>query len=201
MLVLCAGYWFGRPEPRKWACRLAIALPLLTLIACGVEPAFRAATRIDDGIRTARHLNENGVDLVWAPEGRGWPTHGMSWQEAVQQCRHLTKDGKSLAGSPQDIWRLPTADEAVRSQSLHGENSGGTWDATTDKATYQRRPDKETPLWNPRSKVIYWWTATEADEDRAHAISYLGKVRPRRKEDGYGYLAFRAVKSPDASSD
>ena len=196
MLVLCAGYWFGRIEPRKWAYRLAIALPVITLIACGIEPVFRAATRVDDGIRTARHLNANGVDLIWAPEGPGWPNHGMNWQDAVRRCRHLTEDGMSLAESTQDIWRLPTVEEAVRSQCRHGENSGGQWDEAAEWASYRRWPDKETPLWNPTSKVIYWWTGTEVSDTEAYTISYRGGVHRRKKDPSYGYRAFRAVREP-----
>ena len=29
-------------------------------------------------------------------------------------CRYLAADGKSIAGTPQDIWRLPTVEEVVR---------------------------------------------------------------------------------------
>ena len=196
MLLLAAAYWFGRIEPRKWAYRIAIALPAITLVVCAIEPAYRAATRIDDGNRAARHLRANGVDLIWAPEGPGWPAHGMSWDTAVRQCRLLNEDGKSLADAPRDIWRLPTVEEAVRSQCRHGENSGGQWDGATERASYLRWPDKETPLWNPTSKVIYWWTATEASETEAYTISYRGRTNRRRKDLSHGYRAFRAVKRP-----
>ncbi len=197
MLLLGVAYWFGRIEPRTWAHRIAVAVPLVTLVVCGIEPAYRAATRVDDGIRSARHLNANGADLIWAPEGPGWPDHGMSWQDAAAQCERLTEDGTKLADSPQNIWRLPTVDEAVRSQCRHGENSGGSWDAATARATYLRWPDKETPLWNPTSKVIYWWTGTKLNEDEVYTISYRGGVHRRRKDGSYGYRAFRAVKRGD----
>ena len=196
MLVLAAGYWFGSIEPRKWAYRIAIVLPAITLIVFAIEPVIRAATRIDDGIRTERHLTDNGLDLIWAPEGPGWPTHGMSWHDAVRQCQHLTEDGKSLADKPQNIWRLPTPGEVVRAQCRHNENSGGQWDPVTESVSYQRWPDKETPLWNPTSKVIYWWTGTEVNETEAYTISYRGNIRRRRKDGSYGYQAFRAVRNP-----
>lgn len=88
-------------------------------------------------------------------------------QPRKQVCQHLREDGLTLASTPQHIWRMPTVDEAVRSMARHGQNSSGVWDAETAKATYKTRPDKESPLWNVHSQVIYWWTATEVDEKRA----------------------------------
>ena len=76
----------------------------------------------------------------------------------------------------------------------HGQNSGGIWDAQSGLATYHERPDKESPLWNPHSQVIYWWTATEIDQERAYIIVYDGKVWPRSKQFGPDYLGFRCVK-------
>ena len=78
----------------------------------------------------------------------------------------------------------------------HGRNAGGKWDRRAGAASYLTRPDKESPLWNIHSKVIYWWTATEVDIDRAYIIVYDGKVWPRRKSARYGYLGFRGVKAP-----
>jgi hypothetical protein len=97
----------------------------------------------------------------------------------MRRCRYLTQDGRSLAGTPQNIWRLPTADEALRSMN--------------------RKPDKESPLWDKHSKVIYWWTGTEIDVDKAQVVVYDGKAHPRRKSSRLGYLAFRAVKNPTGS--
>jgi hypothetical protein len=81
------------------------------------------------------------------------------------------------------VWRLPTVDEAVRSMARHGRNSGGVWDAETGKAAYNMIPDKESPLWNVHSQVIYWWTATEIDAERAY-YSYSALC-------GGGFLVFR----------
>jgi len=115
-------YWVGRPQPRKVATRLAIGLPLLTLIIFGIEPIFRVSQRIDDGNLQARLVEGNGVNLIWAPDGPGWPRQGASWYEARQVCQYLAEDGTILATTPQNIWRLPTVDEAVRSMSRHGKN-------------------------------------------------------------------------------
>jgi hypothetical protein len=109
-------------------------------------------------------------------------------------CQYLSEDGLTLATISQDSWRLPTGDEAVRSMALHGQNSGGEWNVETAEATYETPPDKESPLWNSYSQVIYWWTATEIDDERAYIIVYDGKVWLRAKQFGPAYLGFRCVK-------
>jgi hypothetical protein len=197
LFLLGALYWLGRPRPRRWAAAVVAGVPLLTLIASGAYPAVRVACRQDDGDRGARHVVGNGVDLVWAPAGPGWPRDGVSWNEAVRRCRHLTADGTALADTPQGVWRLPTVDEVVRSQCLHGRNCGGAWDPATARARYDAMPDKEPPLWDPHSQVIYWWTATEADDGHAFIVVYNGQVWPRPKKARWGYLAFRAVRDPE----
>lgn len=190
-------YWFGRPNPKKLAACLVVGLPVLTLIISGISPAVRVSQRIDDGNLGARLVYGNGVALIWAPDGPGWPREGGDWHEALHTCQYLSKDGLTVESEPQDIWRLPTVDEAVRSMALHGKNSAGVWDAETGAAAYERTPDKETPLWNVYSQVIYWWTATEVDSEYAFMIVYDGKVWVRSKVFGPAYLGFRCVKSPD----
>ena len=196
LIGLGALYWFGRLQPRKIAVSLAVGLPILTLILSGIEPILRVSQRIDDGNLQERLVHGNGVILVWAPDGPGWPRAGINWYEAQQTCQSLSEDGLSSMPAPQHIWRLPTVDEAVRSMARHGQNSGGAWDAELAQAIYQTTPDKESPLWNVHSQVIYWWTATELDEDRAYIIVYDGKVWPRAKQFGPAYLGFRCVKQP-----
>lgn len=99
----------------------------------------------------------------------------------------------------QDIWRLPTVAEAVSAMALHGENAGGVWDAKNKEAVYLKTPDKETPLWDIYSRVIYYWTAdTREDNDlRAYIIVYDGGIYDRLKSSSQDYLSFRAVKSPE----
>ena len=196
LIGIGALYWFGRPRPRKIAVSLAVGLPILTLIISGIAPVLRVSQRIDDGNLQARLVHGNGVTLVWAPDGPGWPRTGADWYEAQQACRYLDEDGLSLASAPQYIWRLPTVDEAVRSMARHGQNSGGVWNAETAKATYETTPDKESPLWNTHSQVIYWWMATEIDEEHAYIIVYDGKVWPRAKQLSLAYLGFRCVRQP-----
>ena len=197
-LVLLGVAYFTCPlKQRAVAAGIIIGIPLVVLVACGIEPAIRGSQRYDDGDRGARHLKGNGVDLIWAPQGPGWPLNGVNWHEAVRRCRHLTEDGESLADTPQDIWRLPTADEAVRSQHRQQHNSAGQWNSSTGLASYDKRPDKESPLWDTHSQVIYWWTGTEIDEGRAYIIVYDGKTWSRSKDAQWGYLGFRAVKEPE----
>ena len=187
-------YWFGRPQPRKLAVALAIVLPLLTLTLSGMEPVLRVSQRLDDGVLQARLVQGNGVILTWAPDGPGWPREGADWYGAQRACQYLGEDGLTLAPSPQHTWRLPTVDEVVRSMARHGQNSGGVWDADTAQASYETTPDKESPLWNAHSQVIYWWTATEVDEEHAYIIVYDGKVWQRAKQFSAAYLGFRCVK-------
>ncbi len=194
MIGLGALYWYGRPQPRRIAVSLVVGLPILTLLISGVEPVIRVSGRIDDGNLQARLVQGNGVNLVWAPDGPGWPRTGTNWFEAQRVCQYLNDDGLSLAPVKQDIWRLPTVDEAVRSMSHHGQNSGGLWDADLSQAAYRTTPDKESPLWNVHSQVIYWWTATTDDEYHAYIIVYDGKVWSRSKQHGPDYLGFRCVK-------
>jgi hypothetical protein len=196
VLLIALAYWFGQPRPRKWAFGLLFGATFVTLVGCGAEPAWRILVvgRMNDGDFGERVVDGNGVTLVWAPEGPGWPREGVKWDEAVRRCRFLTEDGLTLADAPQNIWRLPTADEAVRSMHRHGKHCGGQWDGRSAFPKYDVKPDKETPLWNIHSPVIYWWTGTEIDEKTAYMICYNGQVRPRAKNFAPTYFAFRAVK-------
>jgi len=187
-------YWNGCLEPKKLAVSVSMGLPLLMLIIAGVEPVIRVSQRINDGNLNARLVHGNEVDLTWAPDGPGWPHEGGNWFEAKQTCQYLSEDGLTVSSTPQNIWRLPTVDEAVRSMSRHGQNSGGVWDAETGDATYEITPDKESPHWNVYSQVIYWWTATGVDEEHAYIIVYDGKVSPRDKQVDLAYLGFRCIK-------
>jgi hypothetical protein len=196
LAILGVCYWIGRPEPRKWAYALIATLPLIVLVACGIEPAVRTMRRFDDGNLGIRAVQGNGLELIWAPAGPGWPKDGVTWTEAKRRCRYLTADGLRLADTPQDVWRLPTAEETVRSLCRYGRHAGGEWHASEEKARYAVIPDKESPLWDSRSQVIYWWTSTEVGTDRALMVSYNGYVKPLPKSFAPGYLGFRAVKEP-----
>jgi hypothetical protein len=187
-------YWFGQLQQRTIAYLLVMVLPLLQIFGIGTYHAIRIAHRYNDNNVAARTIHGNGVALVWAPQGPGWPDTGTSWEDARRICAHLNNDGTSLLKEEVHIWRLPTVDEAVRSMVYHGDNAGGMWDSTAHKAIYHVQPDKESPLWNMYVKTIYWWTSTEATNKEAYIVVYNGGVWSRRKTLQAGYLNFRAVK-------
>lgn len=190
-------FLFGRAEPRKWAYLTVVGFPLLTMMICAAEPVWRISGRIDDGDREMRMVEGNGVKLIWAPAGPGWARfacEACGWDEARRRCSLLTEDGKSLAERPVNIWRLPTVDEAVCSMARHGKNCKGKWDAEKRKASYDIKPDKESPLWDTGSGIIYWWTNTEVDANSSYIIVYHGGVYPREKRIRTGSQGFRAVK-------
>jgi hypothetical protein len=114
----------------------------------------------------------------------------------VERARYLNEEGAALAEEPQEIWRLPTREEVVRSLTRGDRNAGGTWDPETERASYDRRPDKESPLWDPFAPLIYLWTAEEADEDRAWIVVYHGGVYDKPKRIGAASFGFRAVREP-----
>jgi hypothetical protein len=188
----------GRPRP-KWAAYAgSVAIPLLIMIGFGVEPVVRVSTRFNDGNLRARLVEGNGVTLLWAPAGPGWARNGLvSWDEAVQRARHLNEEGTALADQPQDIWHLPNREEVVRSLTRSGRNAGGTWDPQSERPSYVRLPDKESPLWDPYAPLIYLWTNEEDSRDRAWIVVYHGGVFTKPKAAGWSSLGFRAVR--DAS--
>lgn len=192
-------FWFGKYSNRKWAYRIAGLLPLLCLIVFAVEPVFRVYHRIDDKNYESRIIKGNEVELVWAPEGPGWTSTpqemaNKSWNDVIKICAHLSENGKTLMDSVQNIWRLPTIDEAVRSLTRNGKNAGGEWHAETAKPTYHIMPDKESPLWKIHSPVIYWWTSTQVNDSTAYRLVYNGGVQALNKKIMMGSLGFRAVK-------
>ncbi|HHX08074.1 MAG TPA: DUF1566 domain-containing protein [Chloroflexi bacterium] len=195
-------YYLGEPEPKKWAYRLLILVPLFTILAISIPQGIKLTQRLDDQNFEARLVEGNGVELVWAPRGPGWPDKATSWEDATRICAYLSEDGTQIMPEPQNIWRLPTVDEAVRSMMLHGENAGGFWDPLEEKAVYERTPDKESPLWDVHSKVIYYWTADTSvqDENRAYIIVYHGGVFERFKTESQPYLSFRAVREVAANN-
>jgi hypothetical protein len=42
-------------------------------------------------------------------------------------------------------------------------------------------PDKEPPLWNPNSIILYWWTSTKPDSEQAYYIDFNSRVYPTDK--------------------
>ncbi len=202
LILLGLIYFFGKPKPKKWAYRLIVGIPLIIVISVSIPLAVRNAQRVDDGDFGLRIIQGNSITLAWAPRGPGWPDRGVSWYEAKEICSHLSEDGTQMLDEEKNIWRLPTVEEAVRSMMLHGENAQGVWDEEEKKATYNKTPDKESPLWDVHSKVIYYWTADTSRKDNkdAYIIVYHGGVYERRKDSSPSYLSFRAVKDYGGNS-
>lgn len=196
LAILGLIYFYGDPKPKKWTYRLILLIPLTIVLIISIPLAIKVSHRMNDhdfGIRT---VEGNGVTLAWAPKGPGWPDKGVSWEEAVNICKYLSEDGTGIMDTKQNIWRLPTVDEAVRSMTLHNKNAGGVLNSDNMEAEYKIPPDKETPIWNPNSKVIYYWTSETPHDsmERAYIIVYHGGVFNKTKTDHQDYLSFRAVK-------
>lgn len=188
-------FLFGTPIPKRVALWMIVGIPAAIALVCGTPMAWRVAHRIDDGNRGPRAIEGNGVRLEWAGAGPGWDRKGgASLEEARHRCEYLSADGKTLESKPQRIWRLPTVGELVASLSLHGKNSGGRWDAKTHRAAYKTAPDKESPLWDTKSQVTYYWTDTEADANHAYWVVYHGGVYAKLKSHAPGNVGFRAVR-------
>lgn len=195
LFILGALYHFGRPQPYRWAKRYLIGIPFILAILCGAYPGWRAIHRQDDGNYGIRPIEGNGVALIWAPEGPGWPSNYASWQQARRSCAYLTADGRSLSTQEQNLWRLPTVDEAVRSMVFRGRNAGGVWNPVLHQAQYRVTPDKDSPLWKVHSQVIYWWTDTQVAEKKAYRIAYNGAVFPFEYRGWGNYWAYRCVQA------
>jgi hypothetical protein len=148
-------YFFGEPKRKIWAYRLLIGVPLVVALAISIPRGIHVSQRLNDHDFGMRVVEGNGVTLAWAPRGPGWPDKGTNWDEAQRICRYLSADGTTVMDEEQNIWRLPMVDEAVRSMMLHGANAGGVWYSEEAKAVYEKTPDKESPLWDVHSQVIY----------------------------------------------
>jgi|Deesub1362A_J573_1020465.scaffolds.fasta_scaffold01003_7 hypothetical protein len=114
--------------------------------------------------------------------------------EAYNICRYLSPDGARLMAEPQGIWRMPTTDELVRSLVRGGRHAGCAWDGELGPADCQVMPDKETPLWDPKTPVIYYWASDESGPGWAFYVSYNGRVSEAHKFRGLGSLGYRCVR-------
>jgi hypothetical protein len=109
-------------------------------------------------------------------------------------CRYLGADGTTLLDQPQNLWRMPTTEELVRSLARHGENAGCTWDGQIGFTHCERRPDKESPLWATDVPVIYYWTADSRDQRTGYFVSFNGAVNATFKPGGNPRHGYRCVK-------
>jgi hypothetical protein len=225
----------GWTPPENWFHRnlryvVALTPPLLSILGTTIYYAPILINRQDDGDRSARLIEGNGVTLVWAPQGPGWnwkqewggypswsmlacygvPPISLDEEEKPERCltasaadmqttglcRYLSADGLTLLEEPQDIWRMPTTDELVRSLSLHGQNAGCIWDGVSPQADCRITPDKETPLWAPDQDPIYYWTADSFDQEEAYYVNYAGAISSQPKRWGNPRHGYRCVREP-----
>ena len=124
-------------------------------------------------------------------------SEGCARERDMQQynvCLYLSDDGAHLETTPQNYWRMPTTDELVRSLVRHGENAGCTWNQRKGRQPCAVTPDKETPLWNPHSPIIYLLSADEASPRESYFVSYNGGVYTRLKFVGMGSQGYRCVR-------
>ena len=182
-----------------------MGVPVLAFVIGPAQQLPEMLARHDDGQRGMRTIAGNGVTLTWAPQGPGWNQPGPdgaypSWNaiaghggDGAGLCGHLSEDGTTLRPEAVRVWRLPTADEVVRSLTRGGTNARCTWDGRSDHATCARPPDKETPLWAPDQPPIYYLTMDAAGEQHTLDVNYTGGITPIRKTSrGPGY---RCVKT------
>jgi hypothetical protein len=112
-------------------------------------------------------------------------------------CRHLSADGTRLLETPQDVWRMPTTDEVVRSLVRHGEPAGCRWTGEIrQQAPCDVLPDKESPLWATDHAAIYYWTADAHDERRGYFVAFNGTVNATSKRGGNPRHSYRCVREP-----
>lgn len=190
VLMLAVGFFFGKLKKKKMLSIVFISIFLLIIIAIGLPQLIRVHNRTNDMDFGMRIVEGNDVTLAWAPQGSGFPPNGTNWQSAAMTCSLLDVDG-TFTGNFTNLWRLPSRDELVRSLTRHDENAGGRM--VDGKPVYDIKPDKETPLWNPNSRVIYYWT-NESDFDKAYLVAYNGYVLKRTMSSGPAYQGFRCVK-------
>ena len=195
LIVIGALYLYAGRRQLKLAPYVLVGVPAATAIVSGAYPAWVVFTRPSTVDLSMRRIAGNGVDLTWAPAGPGWGTGGFSWFDAKSTCESLALDGITVAAAPQHVWHLPTVDEVARTMRWRGANAGGEWDARVGRASFRSTPDKEAPLWNPQSPVIYWWTSDEIDGERAYRVSYNGHFLAVQKSARQTYLAFRCARS------
>ncbi len=198
-----ASRWWGR----HYRLVLVVGVPVFAVLIGPLRQLPAMLARHDDGRRDMRTIAGNGVTLTWAPRGPGWnqlQSDGTypSWNAIASYggtgaglCGHLSEDGAALVTPPVGLWRLPTADEVIRSLTRGGTNAGCTWDGRSAHATCRQSPDKETPLWAPDQRPIYYLTSDAPDAEIALGVNYTGGITPHRRTAAGRGTGYRCVKS------
>jgi hypothetical protein len=122
--------------------------------------------------------------------------------QATGLCRYLSEDGTDLMADPQNMWRMPTTDELVRSLVRGDEPAGCVWDGISSNAECTMQPNKDTPLWNPNASPIYYYSSEEYDADTAWYVPYTGGglyggvIGGQSKRGGNARHGYRCVREP-----
>jgi hypothetical protein len=141
---------------------------------------------------------------VYGLDSQARPRDQHATQEDMAQtglCRYLSADGTQLMADPQDIWRMPTMDELVRSLVWRGENAGCTWDGDRHGITCDLPSDKDWPLWATNWSPVYYWSGDSYNEEEAWYVSSSGSCSYQPKGWGNSRHGFRCVRDPDPALD
>jgi len=179
---------------KKVSLVFVLGIPMATLFVSGIQPASRIWNRSESDIGIPFTAKVDDEKIIWAPPGPGWPRNGVDWFEASNICLYLSQDGIQISDTIVGLWRLPKAEEIVASTYFRGRPMVGTWSVKQRKAEFKNVPDKEPPLWDPYSPIIYWWTSDEVSMDSALMYSYNAVVFVRSKYHKAGYYGFRAIR-------
>jgi len=180
LILFALGFYFGEYRHKKIITWSFAIIPLLIILSFGIPQLIRVENRFNDNNFGTRTITGNNIELIWAPQGIGFPLEGTDWQTAKDNCARLKL-------------RLPSRDEIVRSLTKKDKNAMGLID-NSGTAQYDTRPDKETPLWNPYSQIIYYWTNESKNEKQAYLVAYNGFILDRNKNSGANYQGYRCVK-------
>jgi hypothetical protein len=192
-LLLAALFVFGLVPHRHIAIGIALGLPIAIIIGVGVPLAWKVSHRLSYIPDRPLLWATSSETLVWAPPGPGWSAIGVDYRQALNTCDHLTPDGRSVDAHPQHLWRLPTVGEAVRAMNRGGRVAGCGYSGNLGPQSCKSEPDKEAPMWDPYSPIIYWWTSTDDAIGSNLRVSYSAYVHAVSKRRN-GYTGFRAVR-------
>ena len=183
LLLFAFGFYFGEFKHKKMINISFIVICLLIILSFGIPQLIKVENRFNDYNFETRTIIGNNIQLTWAPQGIGFPLEGTNWQTAKDNCAKLEGD-----------WRLPTREEIVRSMTRNNNSVKGIINSE-GRPEYEIKPDKETPIWNPYSQIIYYWTSESKDEQRAYLVAYNGYILDRSKTSGANYQGYRCVKN------
>jgi len=114
--------------------------------------------------------------------------------QRMSLCAYLDETGTTLLAEPVHLWRMPTADEIVRSLTRGGENAGCSPKPPRPHAACRVPPEKETPLWAPNEPPFYYWAAGEHDAMSGSCVNYTGGLNYQPKSSRGRSTGFRCVK-------